>query len=249
MGETVNASTGGGPPRGSRVRRQNGIYSGQNIIHPSTSRTTTSRQSRAGKWRSSGGHYLQRVRSRLRAFRTGTRKSLRQISPAEILASGREYEVIDHGLPTPEPLDPVGLQTLSEEQRAISDCLTTIREGSSGFVPDKKPLDVVRLFGENVNSLSLYDDNKSWKIKNLRAIASRYQVDGSMLVECGTDFRQVPESKSLSSLLGDTHCKVITANNTTEPSGRSQYGGVASIAYPRLAGFVTESKSDPSGLG
>ena len=91
---------------------------------------------------------------------------------------------------------------------------------------------------ENLNSLCLYDDTKTYR-KSTRVcqINHRYQTDGALLVECGTDFRKVPEEKKLDILLGDAECRYVTANNVTEPSGKSQYGGVAAFAYPRLAGF------------
>ena len=50
-------------------------------------------------------------------------------------------------------------------------------------------------------------------------------------------------------LLGDSDCRFVTANNVTEESGRSQYGGVAALNFPRLAGFTMETGKDPSGLG
>jgi hypothetical protein len=45
----------------------------------------------------------------------------------------------------------------------VNDLLRSIREGGAGFVHDSKPSDILLLYGENVNSLSLYDPEKKWK--------------------------------------------------------------------------------------
>ena len=66
-----------------------------------------------------------------------------------------------------------------------------IHEGGYGFVEGRKPADVVRLMGENVNNLSLYDETRGWKIPKIKEINKCYQTDGLLLQECGTDFRQV----------------------------------------------------------
>jgi hypothetical protein len=142
-----------------------------------------------------------------------------------------------------------GAQTLPEEQAAVNDLLKSIREGGAGLVCDKKPSDVIRLYGENVDSLSLYDESRKWKTNRLHQHMQRYQCDGGLLIETGVDFRKLPEEKGLDVLLGDMDCRVTTANNVTEPSGRSQHGGVASILFPRLAGFCLDSGKDPTGLG
>jgi hypothetical protein len=70
-----------------------------------------------------------------------------------------------------------------------------------------------------------------------------------MFMETGTDFRKLPEEMGLDLLLGDSDCRVTTANNVTEPSARTQHGGVASILFPRLAGFCLDRGKDPTGLG
>lgn len=70
-----------------------------------------------------------------------------------------------------------------------------------------------------------------------------------MMLECGTDFRQLPEEKSLINLLGDNDCRLVHANNTTEASARTQHGGVAMLSYQRLSGFHTTTGRDPTGLG
>jgi hypothetical protein len=138
---------------------------------------------------------------------------------------------------------------LSEEQIAVNDLLESIRNGGAGYVEDKKPPDIVRLLGENVNSLCLYDEtHKESKPSRLRQMSKRFQADAALLLETGTDFRQLPEDKRLEQLLGDDDCVVVTANNVTEGSGRSQYGGTAAVNFPRLAGFTIASGADKTGL-
>jgi hypothetical protein len=70
-----------------------------------------------------------------------------------------------------------------------------------------------------------------------------------LLQETGVDFRQVPEDLSFPALLGDQDVRVATANNVTKDSARYQAGGVASVLYSRLAGFVLGWGKDPTGLG
>ena len=149
------------------------------------------------------------------------------------------------GLSTPSPSVTTALL---HEQLEVDRLASAVESGGSGFVEDRKPADVIRLMGNNVNSLCLFDDDRAWKVPKINEINRRFQVDGMLLQECGTDFRQVPEDKSFSALFGDRDCRSIAANNVTEASGRSQFGGVAALAYSRLAGFVLEVGKDPTGL-
>jgi hypothetical protein len=79
-------------------------------------------------------------------------------------------------------------------------------------------------------------------------MSKRFQADAALLLETGTDFRQVPEEKRLGVILGDDDCVVVSANNVTEGSGRSQYGGTAAVNFPRLAGFTLATGKDATGL-
>lgn len=105
--------------------------------------------------------------------------------------------------------------------------------------------------GENVNNLSLYDVTRVWKVPKLKEVNRRYQTDGYLLQDCdgnGTDFWQLSEDQAFDVLFGETDCRYVTANNTTEASAWTQYGGVATINFPRLAGFILEMGKDPTGL-
>lgn len=59
-----------------------------------------------------------------------------------------------------------------------------------------------------------------------------------LLQETGVDFCQLPEELSFPAILGDQDVHVATANNVTEDRACYQAGGVASILYARLAGFL-----------
>lgn len=146
-------------------------------------------------------------------------------------------------------LNPTVAGRLSEEQLAVNDLLRSTREGGSGHVPDKKPPHVVRLYSENTNSLSLYDEARSWKSRRIRDTTKRMQVDGIFLQETGVDFRQVPEESNFEAILDASDCRVTSANNITEESSRYQHGGVAAVSLPRLASFIIGQGKDPTGLG
>eukprot|EP00956_Cyclotella_meneghiniana_P007754 scaffold10339_cov41-Cyclotella_meneghiniana.AAC.10 len=112
-------------------------------------------QSRAGRFfRSDGGRYLQQVKSRLRAFKRGTSRRNRRVRPlpAEVDAhSARQF-----GQYTVDaPLTPDVATELAAEQVVVDRLVDEIHEGGYGFVEGRKPADVVRLMGENVNNLSL----------------------------------------------------------------------------------------------
>lgn len=223
----------------------------KNYLHVSTSHSS---QARAGRFRSSGGTYLQQVKSRLRAFKRGSSRSLQRHRPTnvDILSAARTVG----GIATPFPTDtdsvpfiPGVSSMMPHEQAAVNNLAANLISPGHGYVPDKKPPHVIRMYGENVNSLSLYDAEKAWKTTRLTSIASRMQVDGMMIQECGVDFRQVPSHKSLSTLVGGADSRIVCANNVTEPCGRTQYGGVAAISFARLAGFTLSTGKDPTGLG
>ena len=115
---------------------------------------------------------------------------------------------------------------------------------------DRKPADVFRLYGENLNSLCIFDEVRGKeKVRKVCQINQRFQMDVVLFNEIGTDLRQVPPEKSLDLLLSDYDCRCVAANNTTEPSSRSQFGGVGALAYPRAVGFILGRDKDPLGLG
>lgn len=255
VSEGRNDSTGGGLPRGIHSRQQNGMRMNQFRLGSNINRrqSTTRQQrairsqARAGRFRSNGGSYIQGVRSRIRSFRRGRKRhdcKLR-LSTSRLDTSSFSQFSIPHSGTSPDIDSAV---TACSEQLVVDQLARQLELGGSGFVEDRKPPDVVRLVGSNVNSLCLFDEARAWKVKKLKAINQRYQADGMMVQECGTDFRQVSEAQSFGVLFGDMDCRSVAANNVTEDSGRSQYGGVASLAFPRLAGFVRETGKDPTGL-
>eukprot|EP00956_Cyclotella_meneghiniana_P034029 scaffold101125_cov66-Cyclotella_meneghiniana.AAC.1 len=107
------SSTGGGLPDVSRVRQQHGNnarnggskrHAKNNATGDITSQDRSKRnQARAGRFRSNGGAYLQKVKSRLRAFKRGTPRQNRRLqqSVEEIdKASHRQFSLHSPDLPS-----------------------------------------------------------------------------------------------------------------------------------------------------
>ena len=203
-------------------------------------------QARAGRFRSNGGSYLQAARSKIRAFKRGVLCRNQRVQQSVSAVDRASHHQFSLHRPS-SPIEPAVTEAQQSEQITVNRLVESLYEGGYGFVEARKPPDVVRLMGNNVNNLSLYDETRSWKIGTIREINRRFQVDGMLLQECGTDFRQTPESKSICSLFGDNDCRSAAANNVTEDSGRTQHGGVAAMNFPRLAGFTTETGKDPTG--
>ena len=135
-----------------------------------------------------------------------------------MLRSSTQTEPSTSGPPSSEP--PPGVShAIHHEQLEVDRLASVVEGGGVGFVEGRKPPDVVRIMGNNVNSLCLFDDERSWKVPKINELNRRYQVDGMLLQECGTDFRQVPDTKAFASLFGDHDCRSVAANNVTEPSG------------------------------
>jgi hypothetical protein len=137
---------------------------------------------------------------------------------------------------------------IQPEQISVNMLVDELYEGGYGFAEGRKPSDVVRLMGNNSNSLSLFDDSRSWKVDKIKEINQQYQTDGFLLQECGTDFCYLSEDQFFGARFGDSDWRFVATNNVTENTGRSQYGGVASLNFPRLAGFTFETGKDPTGL-
>lgn len=252
-------STGGGLPKVARVRQHDGnnTSGGDNARnrttnHPATaslrSRSSATRsQARAGQFRSNGGAYLQQVKSRLSAFKRGTLRRNRRLQLSTAERDRQAHRQFSLHSPDRPPLPGLDAQ-IHSEQVSVNRLVDELYEGGYGFVEGRKPSDVVRLMGNNANSLSLFDDSRSWKVDKIKEINQRYQTDGFLLQECGTDFRYLSEDQSFGARFGDSDCRYIAANNITENTGRSQYGGVAALNFPRLAGFTTGTGKDPTGL-
>ena len=130
--DTVLASTGGGLPLGMQVRQQNGTNL-HNIREQSRSKHSTvgSRHSqvRAGKFRiSSGGHYLQRVSSKLWSFKRGATCYSKKIKPTKEAAILRSCTKVhpsptDSSSSTSPVFTAAAAARLSDEQLAINDAL------------------------------------------------------------------------------------------------------------------------------
>ena len=118
-----------------------------------------------------------------------------------------------------------------DEDRIVREIVSQWRDGGHGFVPEVKPDDVLRLTGENTNSLSLYSP-KQWKVKKLCNLNNKYQADGTLLIETGTQWDEAPDSKKPGALFnGSQRCRIEAAHNKNESFGRSQQGGTAVAAF------------------
>jgi hypothetical protein len=84
--------------------------------------------------------------------------------------------------------DPEVAAAMAVEQVVIDRLIEEMHAGGYGWVEGRKPSDVLRLMGENVNSLSLFDEERAWKIPKIQEINKRYQSNGLMLQETGTNF-------------------------------------------------------------
>ena len=287
-----NASTGGGPPRGSGVGRQHGNntrqatveHSANNSGQTSTASTDDSAsranggqgnpssngnyrrnnkstgskkrgQRRAAHLRENGNltrsqhsaiHNFNKKRQRVKASNQPTHRQLRE---ATLHESGTEQN--KHSEAQAIQAAALDIYTAGQdEERIVSEIVSQWKEGGHGYVPEVKPEDVVRLSGENTNSLSLFAPQQ-WKLKKMANLNNKYQTDGTMLVETGTNWDEVPAEKGPSNLFSGAHrCHVVAAHNKNDNiSSRSQPGGTAVAAFSRLSSFILESGQDSTGLG
>lgn len=82
-----------------------------------------------------------------------------------------------------------------DEERIVREIVSQWKDGGHGYVPEVKPDDVIRLTGENSNSLSLFAPHQ-WKVKKMCNLNNKHQSDGTMLVETGTNWDETPAGKS-----------------------------------------------------
>jgi hypothetical protein len=130
-------------------------------------------QARASRYRQLGGCYLQEVSSRIKSFRRGTDKYKCKICPsrADILrAAAKEAEAVESGGTAAPSFDPKTKidSRLQEERVAVRELLQATANDSKGFIPATKPSDALCLFLCNMNSLSLYNQSRSWKTTRLK---------------------------------------------------------------------------------
>jgi hypothetical protein len=103
-------------------------------------------------------------------------------------------------------VEPDMAAAMAAEQVVIDRLVEEMHTGGYGWVEGRKPSDVLRLMGENVNSLSLFDDERAWKVPKLKEINKRYQTDGLIMQETGTNFPLLGSEQALDVLLGDNDC-------------------------------------------
>eukprot|EP00956_Cyclotella_meneghiniana_P041314 scaffold222326_cov36-Cyclotella_meneghiniana.AAC.2 len=68
-------------------------------------------------------------------------------------------EALKEVSPTYKSLSAAAQLRLDEESLAMRDLTKSLIDGSHGYVEDKKPSDVIRLYCEKVDSLSLYNES------------------------------------------------------------------------------------------
>ena len=132
----------------------------------------------------------------------------------------------------------------TQEEALVQDLLEQWRKGGHGYVPDEKGDDIIQLGCENVNSLSLFHPTKS-KQKKLLNLHDKYQMDGACILEHGITDGTRP---------GDIFAayrgtQVSAAHNVHEQHSRYQQGGTLTATFTCLAGYVTATGVDPTGLG
>ena len=85
-------------------------------------------------------------------------------------ASHHQFSLHSPALPT----EPAVVATLQSKQTLVNRLVESLYEGGYGFVEARKPSDIVRLTGNNVNNLSLYDESRAWKFDTILEINRRF---------------------------------------------------------------------------
>ena len=139
----------------------------------------------------------------------------------------------------------------TNEDNTINELLEQWAGGAHGFVPEKKDENIIRLVGENVNNLGLYNriNQKMFKLSNL---ISRYQSDGMCMVEHGMNFghHEATGDKRINELFSSIHDSRNSAGyNIHENFNRYTYGGTMVSTFSRLSSFVISQGVDKTGLG
>ena len=87
-------------------------------------------------------------------------------------------------------------------------------------------------------------------MRKLLNIHNKYQTDGACIVEHGINFPMSSDGNCPSDIFsGIRGSRVSAAHNVHEAHGRYQQGGTMSVAFTRLASYVTDTGVDHTGLG
>lgn len=125
------------------------------------------------------------------------------------------------------------------------------KDGQYGHAPKEKDDDLIRIYFENFNSLSLFSTGKSQrrKMRRLNQILKEYRADCMAGVELCTDWRFVEHNQRFLELFGKgTQVRGIASNNVTDRKiNRDQHGGTSILALDRFASFVQEVGYDETG--
>ena len=142
-------------------------------------------------------------------------------------------------------------RTQTNEDNTINELLEQWAGGAHGFVPEKKDENIIRLVGENVNCLGLYNrtNQKMFKLSNLM---SRYQSDGMCMVDHGMNFghHESTGDKRTNELFSSIHdIRNSAGYNIHENFSRYSYGGTMVSTFSRLSSFAISQGVDKTGLG
>ena len=101
---------------------------------------------------------------------------------------------------------------------------------------------------ENWNSLGVF--THTWKVDRLKYLIKHLDIDLLAGCEVQCDWTFVDQSSRFPDLLSQAQAiKGLASHNTTERIQREQMGGTAVAATGRLVDIVSETGSDPTGLG
>ena len=137
------------------------------------------------------------------------------------------------------------VKTTQEADENILKLIEETKGTQVSQIKQAKPDDVVRVFFENFNSLGVFTQGKARrkKIKRLRELAGKYDIDVMCGVETQTDWRYAKTSENFDNLLfrGEERKSVVGFNSAEDKMCRHQEGGTAMVARGRLSGMVLES--------
>ena len=217
---------------------------------------TTRGQVRASRWRLNNAASAQ-VRKNKRMFKAGADQLRKEIhlSHDQIVEGMKKNQfnsdeaATDRNSYSGDAQDIYRTQT--NEDNTINQLLEQWEGGAHGFVPEKKDENIIRLVGENVNSLGLYNrtNQKMFKLSNL---ISRYQSDGMCMVEHGMNFghHESTGNKRIHELFSSIHDSRNSAGyNIHENFSRYSHGGTMVSTFSRLSSFVISQGVDKTGLG
>ena len=113
----------------------------------------------------------------------------------------------------------------------------------------KKP-GYTRFVFDNLDGFQLGTRKKTNKPQKLKSICRKVGADAFAGVELQSNLLLTEKRHSLHHLFRTEHdLRLIAAHNTHEDFNHHQEGGVLLMAFDKMASMVTDTESDPLGLG